>query len=431
MKVSFFNIGCKLNFAEMSQVQKQFETAGYDIVNFEDKSDIVLINTCTVTSNADADSRKYIRRAIKNNPKAFIGVMGCYSQLKPDEIIAIDGVDAVLGTNNKFNIIELIENFEKKQKPEVFIPDLEKVPFHFSSSVDNNSRTRIVLKIQDGCDYVCTFCTIPNARGSSRSMDFDNLRLKLIELNRDNFYEIVLSGINLGEYKSSSGKNFTDVIRYIAESDFKYRARISSIEPNLVKDEIIDIIKHSDRICKHFHIPLQSGSPEILKLMKRRYKASVFADLVTKIKLQIPDCCIGADVIVGFPGETDKYFKETYDFISSLPVSYLHVFTYSERNNTAASDYAGKVPQTVKRERTKMLRELSDKLKFEFIKSHLGSEQIVIPETEKIKNDKTYQKGWTNNYIQVGFYSERPLKVPVKIKLISYNKGEAIGEYLG
>jgi threonylcarbamoyladenosine tRNA methylthiotransferase MtaB len=417
MKVSIFNLGCKLNFAEISQVQKQFENAGYDIVNFNDKADIVLINTCTVTHNADADSRKYIRRAIKNNPNAFIGVMGCYSQLKPDEVIAIEGVDAVLGTNNKFNITELIENFEKKEKPEVFIPDLEDVPFHFASSVDNESRTRTVLKIQDGCDYVCTYCTIPFARGKSRAMDFQKFKDKLIEISSSDFHEIVLTGINLGEYKAPTGENFTDVIKHITESGLNFRARISSIEPNLVKDEIIDLVKNSEKMCNHFHIPLQSGSPEILKLMKRRYKSSTFEDLVWKIKSEIPDCCIGADVIVGFPGESDIHFKETYNLLNSLPISYLHVFTYSDRDAAPSSTYTNQVNPHLRKERTILLRELSEKKRTVFINSQIGKTFTVIPETTKPKDDKIIIKGMTDNYIQTRIETDRIITKPITVRL--------------
>ncbi|MFC2130252.1 tRNA (N(6)-L-threonylcarbamoyladenosine(37)-C(2))-methylthiotransferase MtaB [Bacteroidota bacterium] len=430
MKVSFYNIGCKLNFAEMSQMQKEFEDAGFEVVDFKEQSDIVLINTCTVTHHADADSRKYIRRAIRNNPDAFIGVMGCYSQLKPDEIVEIDGVDAVLGTNNKFDIRELIRKFEKKNKPEIFIPDLNEVSFHFASSADNENRTRMVLKIQDGCDYVCTYCAVPYARGGSRSMDFDELKQKLIDLNNTDYHEIILSGINLGEYKAPTGENFTNVIRFMAETDLNYRVRISSIEPNLITDELIRIVKTADNICRHFHVPLQSGSTEILKLMKRRYKVETFENLVIKIKAEIPDCCIGVDVIEGFPGETDEHFKETYNLLDSLPISYLHVFTYSERDITPASKYPNQVQPGIRKERTKRLRKLSDKMKKEFIQSQTGKTGIVIPEDEKLENGKIIMEGWTGNYIRVRFETANLSHLPTRVKITGYDNGIAIAEII-
>ncbi len=418
MKISFLNIGCKLNFAEMSEIQKQFDEAGFEVVEFKDKADVVLINTCTVTNNADADSRKYIRKAIRNNPDAFIGVMGCYSQLKPDEVINIEGVDAVFGTNNKFDIKELIGKFEKKTKTEIFIPNLEAVPFHFASSVDNESRTRIVIKIQDGCDYVCTYCAVPYARGKSRSMDFSELENKFSELNKKDFYEVVLSGINLGEYKSQNGERFVDVVKLIANSDYKFRARISSVEPNLVSDEIISMVNDSERLCRHFHIPLQSGSQEILQLMKRRYKVSDFEKLVHKIKTVNEDFCIGVDVIVGFPGETDEHFQETYELIGSLPVSYLHVFTYSERDVTPASKYENKVPVAVRKERTKVLRELSESKRKEFYSSQIGKVQTLIPEKDYEQNGNLYEEGFTDNYVRVKYqvksHSEEPKRVNIE-----------------
>jgi threonylcarbamoyladenosine tRNA methylthiotransferase MtaB len=428
MKVSFYNIGCKLNFAEMSQMQKQFEDEGYEVVDFKAPSDIVLINTCTVTSSADADCRKIIRKAIRNNPNAFIGVMGCYSQLKKDEVIDIDGVDAVLGTNNKFDIQNLIKNFEKKRSPEVFISELDDATFHNASSFENKSRTRVVLKIQDGCDYVCTYCAIPFARGGSRSMDFDELRDKLIELNQSDIYEIILTGINLGDYKTPSGEKFVDVIRLIAGLDLKYRVRISSIEPNLLSDEIIDIVKNSDNLCKHFHIPLQSGSNDILKLMKRRYQVDVFEKLVHKIKAEIPDCCIGVDVIEGFPGETDEHFNETYDLLSGLPISYLHVFSYSERDNTPSQSYPKQVAPKIKKKRTNILRKLSDMKNSGFIKSQLGTTRVVIPETSKMVEGRKIFTGWTDNYVKVEFPIEVLNVKTARVKLIDVHKGIVRGK---
>ena len=419
MRVSIYNIGCKLNFAEISEIQKQFEQEGHQIVDFDTPADLVMLNTCTVTNQADKDSRKYIRRAIRKNPNAFIAVMGCYSQLKPDEVKEIEGVDLILGTNNKFDIKQLITNFEKRDNPQIFVPDLEDAPFHFASSVENTSRTRVVFKIQDGCDYVCTYCTIPMARGKSRSMDFNELKSKFIELNNSEYHEVVLSGINLGEYRSTTGEKFADVLRFIADNDFNYRVRISSIEPNLVTDEIIEIVKGTENICSHFHIPLQSGSANILKKMKRRYNKTLYKNRINKIIEEIPNCGIGADVIEGFPGETDDEFQETYDFINSLAISYLHVFSYSDRELAAASKYDSSVPHDIRKERTKKLRELSDLKKSEFIKSQIGLNKKFIPETIVEKKFGYMIKGWTENYIPSQLISDNIIKEPVKVRVVS------------
>ena len=382
-----------------------------------------MLNTCTVTNQADADSRKYIRRAIRNNPNAFIAVMGCYSQLKPDEVKKIHGVDLILGTNNKFDITKFINGIKKNEVPEVFIPDLKDAPFHFASSVDNDSRTRIVFKIQDGCDYVCTYCTIPKARGKSRSMDFNALKSRLIEMNNSDYSEIVLSGINLGEYHSPTGEKFVDVLKFIASNKLNYRVRISSIEPNLVTDEIIKIVKNSENICNHFHIPLQSGSDEILKAMKRRYITKKYAEKIEKIKKQIPDCCIGADVIEGFPLETNYNFEETYNFINDLPISYLHVFTYSEREGTPAAQIKNQLPVNLRKERTIRLRKLSEKKRIEFINSQIGKIKTIIPETIYLKNGNIVLKGLTDNYITTELYTNTEIKGFLKAKIID-RKGE-------
>lgn len=428
MKISFYNIGCKLNFAEISQIQHQFVEQGFEVVDSSQVSDVVLINTCTVTNNADSDSRKYIRRAIKNNPNAFIAVMGCYSQLKPDEVVKIDGVDAVFGTSNKFDITKIITNYEKRNKTELFIPDLKTPDFHYATSIDNESRTRMVFKIQDGCDYLCTYCTIPKARGKSRSMDFNELKNKLIKFNDSDFHEIVLTGINIGEYEAPTGEKFVDVVRLINNLDLKYRIRISSIEPNLLTDEIIDITKGTDKICNHFHIPLQSGSPEILQLMKRRYKVARFENLIKSIKKDIPDCCIGVDVIEGFPGENQQHFEQTYELLEHLPISYLHVFTYSARDNTEAANYSNQVPYEIKKSRTKFLREVSDRKNNVFINSQINSIHKVIPEKHKIENGKIVMSGWTDNYIRIEYESKTINYEPTIIKILKEGNNKGIGE---
>ncbi len=425
MKISFYNIGCKVNFAEMSELQEQFEKLGHTIIPFGEISDAVLINTCTVTREADADCRKVIRRAQRISPEAFIGVMGCYAQMRSDEISAIEGVDAIFGNEEKFHIPELIGDFKKRNQLGLYVGKLENIEFHGACSSDNYNRTRLVLKIQDGCDYVCTYCTIPAARGGSRSMNFDDLRNRLLELNNTAFYEIILSGINLGEYKAPTGENFTDVIRLIESLDLKLRFRISSIEPNLVKPDLLEIMTHSDKMCPHFHIPLQSGSPDILRLMKRRYKVDTFTNLVNNIKEKIPDCCIGVDVITGFPGETDSHFLETYNLLSSFPVSYLHVFTYSKRDGTAASEFPDEVPHQVKKERTHQLRLLSETKKKEFYLSQIGKTKTVIP--EEYDESTGMWQGWTENYVRVSF----PLNLPkslVKVKLVVERFNEVYAE---
>lgn len=401
MKVSFYNLGCKVNLADISRIGKQFEDLGHKVVEFEEESDIVLVNTCTVTHRADADCRKVVRRALKNSPNAFVGVLGCYAQLQPEQLAKIKGVDAVIGTKNKFEIPSLIDSYKKRNKAEIFVTDLEDTPFHTSAVSDNSGKTRAVLKLQDGCNYHCTFCTIPLARGSSRSMDFNVIESEINNLKKEGYKEIILSGINLGDYGYKTEKSFYDVLKLIDEIGDGLRFRISSIEPNLLKGNIIDLVSKSDKIVPHFHIPLQSGSQEILMKMKRRYKAKNYEKLILNIKEKMPNCCIGADVIIGFPGETDSHFQETYNFIDSLPISYLHVFTYSERENTPAYYMTEVVPNQVRKERTSQLRKLSDKKKLEFYKSQIGKSLKVLPEQYNSTNG--LWKGWTENYVNVIF----------------------------
>ncbi len=420
MRVSLYNIGCKVNFAELSQIQKQFEQLGAEVVQFGEPCDTFIINTCTVTSMAEADCRKIIRRALKINPNAFIAVTGCYAQIKPEEIAKIAGVDAIFGTKFKFDIPILIEKFEKSEKPKIFVSDLDgSLPYHYAVSTDNESRTRVVLKIQDGCDYSCTYCIIPTARGKSRSMPFEALKQKIIELNETDYEEVVISGVNVGEYRDPSGKTFLDVVRLIEEIEPKQRYRISSIEPNKLKEEIIEIISKSKTFCPHFHIPLQSGSDTVLKLMQRRYNTRRYAEVVYNIKDKMPNACIGVDVITGFPGETDELFDETYNFLERLPISYLHVFTYSDRNGTKASRMEEKVPHEIKKDRTRILRKLSDYKKRLFYESQLGNTFSVVPE-EYLTEDGRW-KGWTENYIRCEFIAPKELskkRVPVRLQSV-------------
>jgi len=424
LKISYYNIGCKVNFAETAQIQEQFESSGHQTVKFGEKSDAVIINTCTVTGNADADARKIIRRVQRANPDALISVTGCYAQIKPDEIGNIEGVDAVVGTKQKYYMPKIVEKLKKNGHTQYFVDGLDELEYHGAFTIDNESRTRAVLKMQDGCDYVCTYCTIPLARGKSRSLPMEGLKTQLERLAGSEFYEVVLSGINLGEYLTSKGETFTDAIKLIEQMNLKQRFRISSIEPNLLNDEILEIIKHSDTFCHHFHIPLQSGSPDILRLMKRRYKVTVFENLIQKIKNEIPDCCIGVDVITGFPGETEAHFKETYNLLEMLPVSYLHAFTYSERDFTEAKEFESKVPGDVKKERTIQLRTLSDTKQREFFSSQLGKTKTVIPETYHADTGLWY--GWTENYVHTEFEAGSDIaKHPNKVKLMNLN-GELV-----
>lgn len=424
MNVSFYNLGCKVNLADISRIGKQFEERGHSIVNFEDDSDIVLINTCTVTHRADADCRKIVRRALRKSPEAYIGVVGCFAQLKPDEVIKIDGVDAVFGQKEKFQIPDLIGDFAKNEKPQVLVGDMKDIPFHTSAVSDNIGRTRAVFKIQDGCEYNCTFCTIPMARGGFRSMDFDQIIPELDNFVKEGFSEVVLSGINLGEYRAKTGEKFVNVVDLLDRSEYPIRYRISSIEPNLLKSEILDIIENSKSFVPHFHIPLQSGSQDILMKMKRRYRAKNYAKLILDIKERMPDCCLGADVIVGFPGETDEHFEQTYNFIDELPISYMHVFTYSERDNTVAVNLENPVPHDIRKERTKRLRELSSKKLNQFYNSQVGKVKTVIPET--FVGQSGMWRGWTENYVNVIFEADKNLtKKPTKIKLIE-NLGDKV-----
>lgn len=427
MDISFYNLGCKVNLADISRIAKQFEELGHTVVDFEEKSDIVLVNTCTVTHRADADCRKIVRRALRRSPNAFVGVLGCYAQLQPEQLAKIEGVDAVIGTKHKFEIPNLIENFNKNAKTEIFVSDLDDAPFHTSAVSDNSGRTRAVLKIQDGCDYHCSFCTIPLARGHSRSMPYEQIEREMQGLINDGYREVVLSGINLGDYKTDDGMKFVDALKLIDEKSGDMRVRISSIEPNLLTKEVLEVVANSKNIVPHFHIPLQSGSQELLRKMKRRYKATYYHDLVLRIKEVMPHCCIGVDVIVGFPGETDELAKETYDFLNGLPITYLHVFTYSERENTKAINYDGVVPHEVRKERTHQLRDLSDKKRLEFDESQVGTERVVIPEMYNEQNGMW--KGWTENYVNVIFPAPADLlQVPHKIQINNMIESRVFGE---
>ena len=399
-KVAFYTLGCKLNYSETSTIGRIFQERGFEKVEFTDTPDIYVINTCSVTDNADKKCRKIVKEAQKHSPNAFITILGCYAQLKPKEIAEIPGVDAVLGAAEKFQLVDILEGFSKKEKAEVYAsPISEANTFHNSYSFGD--RTRTFLKVQDGCDYSCSFCTIPLARGNSRSDSIANVVRSANEIAESGVKEIVLTGVNTGDFGLQDGKRvetFFDLVKELDNVEGIERFRISSIEPNLLKDEIIEFVSESQRFMPHFHIPLQSGSNKILKLMRRRYQRELYADRVAKIKELMPHCCIGVDVIVGFPGETEEDFVETYNFINGLDVSYLHVFPYSERENTLAPDMPGKISIKERNRRADMLRILSEKKKRYFYEQNIGREFTVLFEDDEKDG---IMEGWTENYVRV------------------------------
>ena len=400
---SFYTLGCKLNFSETSTISRDLEDEGYAKIDFELGADIYVINTCSVTDQADKKCRNIVRKALKYNPNAFIVVIGCYAQLKPEELAAVDGVDLVLGATEKFKITDYLNDLSKNDMGEVHSCEIQEADFYVGS-YSIGDRTRAFLKVQDGCDYKCTYCTIPLARGISRSDTLENVILNAKEISAKGIKEIVLTGVNIGDYgKNSSGLKkydytFLDLIKVLDEINEINRIRISSIEPNLLKNEIIEFISTSRNFVPHFHIPLQSGSDLILKKMKRRYLTSLYKSRIMKIKEHIPHACIGADVIVGFPGESEEQFMNTYNFINSLPLSYLHVFSFSERPNTTAISMKDSVPLIKRAKRSKMLRILSEKKRRLFYESQIGEIVDVLLEN---KNKKGYITGFTGNYLKV------------------------------
>ena len=399
MKVALHTLGCKLNYSESSAIGSQFLAKGYEVVDPKEQAEIYVINTCTVTENADRECRQIVRRFLRQNPEAYIIVTGCYAQLRPNEISSIKGVSAVLGSNEKFNIFSLLENFEKKELACVFVSPIEdQKEFGHAHSSEADSRTRAYLKIQDGCDYNCSFCTIPLARGRSRSMKPDEAATEFISLIEQGYKEIILTGVNVGDYGRTFGSNLFQLLKKLVKIDGDFRIRVSSIEPNLVSEEIINLVAENKKLCRHFHIPLQSGSPKVLKAMQRRYKASDYERLIHKIKQQIPQACIGADVIVGFPGESDEDFLSTHNLLRDLPISYLHVFTYSERPQTKAAEMNDKVDVFVRRERNTILRLLGNKKRNDFYKQMIGQKLEVLFEHE---NKGGKMNGFSSNYVRV------------------------------
>ncbi len=395
--MAFCTLGCKLNFAETSTLKRHFSGMDFEILPFEDTADVYVINTCSVTQDANRDCRKAVRRAQRRNPGAFIVVTGCYAQLEPEEIAAIDGVDLVVGARDKFDILALAGNFEKPDQTIIHRTDVnEAVDFHHAFSA--NDRTRAFLKVQDGCDYKCSFCTIPLARGKSRSPSISEVVDNARSVIADGYREIVLTGVNVGDFGRQYDETFLDLLVQLDQLPGMDRIRISSIEPNLLTDEIIAFVASSKTVQPHFHIPLQSGSDEILQLMKRRYRTDLYRSRVETILDLMPDACIGVDVITGHPGETDGHFRTTMAFLQSLPVGYLHVFTYSERPNTTALELHGDVPKKVRKERTHKLRRVSEQKRFEFDSRFLGTVRPVLMEQE-INDGRIF--GWTDNYIRV------------------------------
>ena len=402
-KVAFYTLGCKLNFSETSTIARRFTNEGFDRVDFSEKADIYVINTCSVTENADRRFKTIVKQAQKANPKAFIAAVGCYAQLKPEELAEVNGVDLVLGATEKFKITDYINDLSKNDFGEIHSCEIREADFYVGS-YSLGDRTRAFLKVQDGCDYKCTYCTIPLARGISRSDTLNNVLKNAREISQQNIKEIVLTGVNIGDYGKGEFGNkrhehtFLDLVTELDKVRGIERIRISSIEPNLLQNETIDLVSRSRTFVPHFHIPLQSGSNVILKKMKRRYVRELYAERVAKIREVMPHACIGVDVIVGFPGETDAHFLETYHFLNALDISYLHVFTYSERDATEAAAMDGVIPKQVRSKRSKMLRALSVKKRRAFYESQLGTIRTVLFESE---NKEGFIHGFTENYIKV------------------------------
>ncbi|SFR75267.1 tRNA (N(6)-L-threonylcarbamoyladenosine(37)-C(2))-methylthiotransferase MtaB [Maribacter stanieri] len=402
-KVAFYTLGCKLNFSETSTIARNFADEGFERVDFSEEADMYVINTCSVTDNADKKFKTIVKKAQKINPDAFVAAVGCYAQLKPEELADVDGVDLVLGATEKFKITDYINDLTKNDHGKIHSCEIADADFYVGSYAIGD-RTRAFLKVQDGCDYKCTYCTIPLARGISRSDTLDNVLKNAADISEQGIKEIVLTGVNIGDYGKGEFGNkkhehtFLDLVKALDDVDGIHRLRISSIEPNLLKNETIAFVAQSKTFVPHFHIPLQSGSDDLLKLMKRRYMTNLYKERVHKIREVMPNCCIGVDVIVGFPGETEEHFLETYHFLNDLDISYLHVFTYSERDNTPAASMDGVVPNKIRNKRSKMLRGLSVKKRRAFYESQIGNELTVLFEGE---NKEGYIHGFTENYVKV------------------------------
>ena len=440
--VAFYTLGCKLNYSETSAIGRQFEEAGYGINTFEDGADIYVINTCSVTDFADKKCRQIVRRALKARPEAFVVVIGCYAQLKPKEIADIPGVDLVLGAAEKFRVLEFIDELSKaNDKGMVKAGDVMEVN-DFNNAFSFGDRTRSFLKVQDGCDYKCSFCTIPLARGKSRSNNIENIVTSAKKIAALGVKEIVLTGVNIGDFGKKADQipgqddgdvvqtvpkkndSFIDLCEALDQNDDIERFRISSIEPNLCNNDIINFVANSELFVPHFHIPLQSGNNKQLKMMRRRYRRELYSDRVASIRKVMPHCCIGVDVIVGFPGETEEDFEVTYNFIDNLDISYLHVFTYSERANTLAAEMEDVVPMNVRKRRNERLRSLSEKKRLAFYKKFLGQRREVLFEVHK---DKELMTGFTDNYIKViAPYDETKLNEIHTVQLMNIHESGSV-----
>ena len=425
-KVAFHTMGCKLNFSETSTIKRDFISRGFKTVSFNEYANIYVLNSCSVTENADREARKIIRRAKRLNPNSSIIVTGCYAQLKPKELAAIKEVDMIFGAKEKFNLLDHLDSIELNHKTRLFHSEINSVS-HFESSFSSNDRTRSYLKVQDGCDYNCTFCTIPLARGVSRSSTVSKTLTSAKHAISSGAREIVLTGVNIGDFGVNSQEKFIDLLFALNDLNDLDRIRISSIEPNLLSNEIIEFCAKSKKIMPHFHIPLQSGSSRILKLMRRKYQTSLYRERIQHIKSLIPDACIGADIIVGFPSETDDDFQKSYDFIESLNISYLHVFSYSERQNTKAIKIKNKVSKAKKAERSLEMRELSKELKLSFEKSFVGSTREVLFEYQ-IDNQWF---GHTDNYLPVRVNTKENLKNSIEsVNIVNSVKNYLVGSFL-
>jgi threonylcarbamoyladenosine tRNA methylthiotransferase MtaB len=426
-KVAVHTLGCKLNFAESSTIAQQFRGQGYEVVSIDEPADVCVINTCSVTERADRECRQVVRRALRHSPGAYVIVAGCYAQLRPEQLAVIPGVDLVLGTSEKFNIFHYSAGFIKSECSRTFVAPIKNADsFLGASSVGSQDRTRAFLKVQDGCDYSCAFCTIPLARGASRSTPIADLVSQAEEAVLSGYRELVLTGVNVGDYGSKIGTSLTSLLRELVGIDGLSRIRISSIEPNLVTDELLSLWGPNPKICKHFHIPLQGGNDSVLRGMRRRYLSDLYRDRISTIRSIVPDAGIGADVIAGFPGETDELFEETYRFIADLPISYLHVFTYSERPKTAALDIAGRVEPRIRFQRSDMLRNLSLKKRQTFLESQIGSRRSVLFEERLPSGEWT---GLTGEYARVKVRTENNLENQIaEVEITSTQTEECLGK---
>jgi threonylcarbamoyladenosine tRNA methylthiotransferase MtaB len=433
-KVAFHTLGCKLNFSETSTIARSCENEGYEKVEFKEHADIYVLNTCSVTENADKECKRLVRQVLKVNPEAFVVIIGCFAQLKPEEIATYDGVDLVLGATEKFKLSSYLKDLSKQDVAEIHSCEIVEANF-FEGAYSIGDRTRAFLKVQDGCDYKCTYCTIPLARGISRSDELNNVLKNAKEISERDIKEIVLTGVNIGDYGKGEFGNkkhehtFLELVQALDKVQGISRLRISSIEPNLLKDETIDFVSESDVFVPHFHIPLQSGSDELLKKMKRRYLTGLYTERVARIKEKMPDACIGVDVIVGFPGETEELFQKTYELLNKLDISYLHVFTYSERANTEAAVMDNVIDKGVRNQRSKMLRILSAKKKRVFYENNIGSTRTVLFEHE---NKNGFIQGFTENYVKVKVEYDPGLRNQiVKVKLNDFDEdGTILAELL-